>query len=333
MTQLSIWKHWWVQSVIALGPAIPIPIITHWLSWTQSLEADITVGIAIWVIGMIFQIAHSLHSFHVDRLENKHVLDVIDEMDCFLLELQSRFRQIVARTLSGKPNYVFIDYCRRSLESSLKVARRAAQRGELEVQDHHFDTVDTVLAAFEGCKERTFRCVWLIEDGDLFDDSWRNYMGCLVQLSRRRRNNKQVQVRILFVIENDLDDAALLKRLSVARVLGFVSGEKRFECRLMSRRDYGGHLRDAGLAEQYLDFGVYGDHLLFRTTSYEPVNMGIFSVDPKAIYEYSRVHDVAMVTHSARPLPPDLPENVSLEQFLDCDRADAISEATVEREQ
>ena len=31
--------------------------------------------------------------------------------------------------------------------------------------------------------------------------------------------------------------------------------------------------------------------------------------------------------------PPDLPENVSLEQFLDCDRADAISEATVEREQ
>ena len=330
MTQLPDWKHWYVRSAIALGVAILVPAGTHWLGWTPSLKETIALGAGIWVVEMISQIAYSLHSFHVHQLKATHVLEVIYEVDCLLLELQSKFREIAARPLSGKPNQVFIDYCRRSLEQTLSVTKGAA-RGELNVQDHHFDTVDTVLAAFEGCKDRTFRCVWLIDDGDLFDDSWRKYIECLVELSRRRSKNKQVQVRILFVVENDLDDLALLKRRSVAIVLGFVSGEKRFECRLMSRMDYDVQLLDAGLDKPYLDFGVYGDHLLFRTTSYEPKNMGVFSVDPTVIQKYRRMHDVAMAAPKARDLPSDLPKNVSLEQFLNCDSVDVVSEASAGR--
>ena len=80
------------------------------------------------------------------------------------------------------------------------------------MRDHHFDTVDAVMGAFQGSQDRTFRCVWLIEDGDLFDASWRQYMECLVELSRKLSTNQRVQVRILFVVENDLDDQALLMR-------------------------------------------------------------------------------------------------------------------------
>ena len=323
VTQLPLLKRWWAQSVISVGVSILGPIFTHTLGWTQSLEENISLGIKIWVIGMVFQIANSLHSFHVDRLENKHVLEVINEDDCLLLELQSKLRLVAARPLSGKPNQVFIDYCRRSLKQTLSVAKGAAH-GELKVYDHHFDTVDTVLAAFEGCEDRTFRCVWLIEDSDLFDDSWGKYMKCLVELSRSWSKNKRVQVRILFTLE----DRAQLERASVKTVLGFVSAEKRFECRLILRSDYDNQLQDAGLDKQYLDFGVYGNHLLFRTTSYEPKNMGMFSVDPTMIQKYRRVHDVAMDMPKARELPSDLPKKVSLEEFLDCDRADATSEAT-----
>ena len=320
--QEPLFHRWWARSALGLVGAILISIVIFLLGWTSSAERGIAIGFCTWLIGMLFQIVHLLRSFHVDRLENKQILEVINEDDRLLLELQSKFRQIAARPLSGKPNQVFIDYCRRSLKQTLSVAKGAAS-GELEVQDHHFDTVDTVLDAFEGCEERTFRCVWLIGDGDsLFDDSWRKYMKCLIELSRSRHKNKRVQVRILFVVEKDLDDATLLTQRSVAIVLGFVSAEQRFECRLMSRSDYDGQLHDAGLAEHCLDFGVYGNHLLFRTISYEPRNMGRFSVDPTMIQKYRRVHDVAIVAPSARRLPSDLPENVSLDQFLDCDRAD-----------
>jgi len=326
LTIEPLFHRWWGKSVLGLIVSmIVIPSCTFWLGWTSSLGRGMVIAFCIWVAGMLFQIVWLLRSFHVELLETKQVLDVINEDDRLLLELQTSFRQIAARPLSGKPNRVFIDYCRRSLEQTMSVAKGAAA-GELEVQDHHFHTVGNVLSAFEGCEERVFRCVWMIGDNDpLFDDSWRKYMRSLVELSRSRKTNERVQVRILFVVENDLDNSALVKQTSVGKVLGFVSEESEFESRLMSRSDYNSQLDDAGLAGQCLDFGVYGNHLLFRTMSYEPRNMGRFSVDSMMIQKYRGVHDVAMGAPSARRLPSDLPESVSLQEFLDCDKADEAS--------
>lgn len=325
LTIEPLFHRWWGQSVLGLIVSmIVIPSLTHWLELT-TLGQGMVIAFFIWIAGMLFQIVQLLRSFHVVLLETKQVLDVINEDDRLLLELQTSFRKIAARPLSGKPNQVFIDYCRRSLEQTMSVAKGAAA-GELEVQDHHFHTVDNVLSAFDGCEERVFRCVWMIgHDDPLFDDSWRKYMRCLVELNQNRKANEKVQIRILFVVENDLDDSALMKRISVGTVLGFVSAESGFECRLMSRSDYNSQLDDVGLGGQCLDFGVYGNHLLFRTISYEPKNMGTFSVDPMIIQKYRGVHDVAMDAPSARCLPSDLPQSVSLQQFLDCDKADEAS--------
>ena len=231
--QEPLFHRWWARSALGLVIAILLPIGISWLGWTPSPGRGIAIGFCTWVIGMLFQIVHLLRSFHVERLETKQVLEVINEDDRLLLELQSKFRQIAARPLSGKPNQVFIDYCRRSLRQTLSVAKGAAS-GELEVQDHHFDTVDTVLDAFEGCEDRTFRCVWVIEPNEkLFDKYWREYMRSIAGLSRRPRNQR-VAVRILFVLENQEQ----LKRRSVKTALSFVSAEKGFDYHLMLYSDY-----------------------------------------------------------------------------------------------
>ena len=326
MTQVPLFHRWWGLSALGLAVAILIPIGVHLLGWTQSPERSIAIGVCSWVITMLFQIVHLLRSFHVERLELKQVLEIITENDHLLLELQSRFREIASRTLSGRPNLVFSEYCQRSLKNSLSLVQRAAKFGELEVHDHHFKTIDTVLSAFEGCQDRTFRCVWLIEDGEcLFDKFWREYMKSIVDLSRRRQKNQRVQVRILFVAENQEQ----LERTSVKTVFSFLSAEKRFEYHLMARSDYESRLRDGHLDEKYIDFGVYGDHLLFRTTSYEP-SIGVFSDDPTVINAYCGMHDAAMNAVETLKIPIGLSANVSLDQFLDCDNADAVSEATVE---
>ena len=280
------------------------------------MPEDITLGVGIWLVGMIVQIAYSLHSFHVDRLEVKYVLDVIHENDCLLLELQIKYREIASRQLNERPNYVFLDYCRRNLEHSLQVARRAAQRGELEVHDHHFDTIATVLAAFDGCRDRTYRCVWLIEEGEeLFDKYWRQYMQSLVELSRKPGRAQPVQVRILFVAM----DTAQLQRPPVRTVLGFIVAEKGFTCRVIAFDEYRERLRDCRLDIDCIDFGIYGDHLLFRTTSYEP-HVGVFSDDQRAIRSYRAMHDAAMdAAGTLSVVDSTLPANVSLEQFLNCD--------------
>ena len=318
MTQVATWQRWWVQALAAGGVAVLVPVGTDWLEWTRTLPEDITVGVGVWICGMIVQIAHSLHSFHVERLEVKHILEVISESDQLLLELQTKFREIASRKLNDRPNYVFLDYCRRSLEESLKTARRAAQRGELEVHDHHFDTVDTVLAAFQGCRDRTYRCVWLIEDGEeLFDKFWRQYMTSLVSLSREKCVNRRVRVRVLFVAENQ----AQLERSTVRTILSFVSTEPGFDYCVISHDDYRTRLRDSRLDVDCIDFGVYGDHLLFRTISYEP-HVGVFSDQQIAIQAYRTMHDAAMNAVGTLNVGTELPVGVTLESFLNSDAMD-----------
>lgn len=316
MTQVPMLHNWRWQLFFAVISAVVVPLGTTAMNWTSSLKEALFVSVASWLVGMISQIAYSLHSFHVDRLENKHFLDVINEGDCLLLELQSRFRDLASRKLSGKPNRVFIDYCHRSLKNSLSVARLAAQNGELEVHDHHFETIGTVLEAFEGCKDRTFRCVWLIEkDEALFDKYWREYMKSIVQLSQRKRQNEQVQVRILFVLE----DQEQLKRVPVKTVLGFVATKKGFKFSLMLQKDYKSRLIDGNQDMQYLDFGIYGDHLLFRTKSYSP-NIGVFSDNQTLIETYRSLHNAAMDAAETLSIPTGLPTEVSQDQFLLCDK-------------
>ena len=71
MTQLPIWQRWWVQAAISLAGAILVAVGTHSLSLTPSLKENIVVVVGAWVVGMIFQIAYSIHSFHVDKLETR----------------------------------------------------------------------------------------------------------------------------------------------------------------------------------------------------------------------------------------------------------------------
>ena len=60
---------------------------------------------------------------------------------------------------------------------------------------------------------------------------------------------------------------------------------------------------------------------MFRTKSYTP-NIGMFSDDQTAINTYLKMHDAAMGTATPLKTPTNLPENISLEEFLDCDSTD-----------
>lgn len=218
MTQVPLFHRWWGKSAIALFLAILIPVLVFLVGWTDSPGKGIAIGICSWAIGMIFQILHLLHSFRLKVLEFNRITETISENDQLLLELQSRLREVASRTLSGSPNRVFSEYCQRSLKNCLNLVGRTAKFGQLEVRDHHFETVDTVLSAFEGSQDRTFRCVWLVESGEpLFDDYWREYMKSIIDSNREKSDKSRlIKVRILFVC----DEIDQLDRKSFRIVLG-----------------------------------------------------------------------------------------------------------------
>ena len=307
----------WLQSLAALVFSVVVAAGGHFFELTTSLQDALHVAVTTWLVGMMVQMTDTLHTLHVRHRDNQHVLEVTNDVDHLLVELQLRFREMVSRELSGRRNHVFIDYCSRSIRGTLEVVQRAAQRGELEVRDHHFGTVDKVVAAFEGCGDRMFRCVWLLESGEaLFDPYWREYMTAIVHLSRRMYPPERVGARILFVA----DDEGVLQRPSVQIALRFVAMEGGFMGTTISKDDYLARLADNNLDNRYLDFGIYGDHLLFRTTSYEP-HAGVFCDDQEVIGRYRHMHNDAMTATGAMVIGAGLRQDVTLEQFLKCDEA------------
>ena len=318
ISRIPIWNHWITQSGTALAVAIIVPVIVDHAGWKLELKEQVVLGAAIWLAGMIFQIAHSVQSLHIEQLEFKYLLDATNDYDKVLFELQTSFRKMLSRDLGGRTNRVFVEYCRRSLNMSLSVVKGAAQQGELKVQDHHFETIETVMSAFEGCNDRTYRCVWRIEKKEtLFDRYWEEYIKSLVQLSNKCSPNQRVEVSILFVS----DDKEQLKRKSVQRVLQYVAQERRFKFRTMLYDEYEGRLRDSRLTSEYLDYGIYGDHLLFRTLSYEP-NVGVFSDDKEIIGRYLKMHETVMTSLPEMDLMNAHQTPITLEEFIRSDDLD-----------
>ena len=88
-----------------------------------------------------------------------------------------------------------------------------------------------------------------------------------------------------------------------------------------NRRDLRRIVRDSQLDTKYIDFGVYGDELLYRTETYDP-KKGMFSEDKSTIRKYGDTHKTAM--RNARTLldPAGAEDHDDLEGFLYADEAE-----------
>ena len=77
-----------------------------------------------------------------------------------------------------------------------------------------------------------------------------------------------------------VDKPETLGRLAVKIVVGYLRSkkEKGIHYRIISEETYDEFVRDSQLNQRYIDFGVYGDALLYRTETYEP-KQGMFSED------------------------------------------------------
>lgn len=313
--QLSSWLRALIRLVIFALVNLVGPTVASRLGLELTHRDVFVCAFCFWAFLMVYKIVDLLDSFKIEQDKIEKFVQLVGGQNTLLYRLQAGLRKLEARHANGGPNPVFRDYCDRSIENCLAVIKKAAEQGELEVRDHHFGTVSILLSAFDGSSDRTLRCVWLIEDGEpLFDKYWREYMRQIVQSNDRAKKRKRIRVEILFVLDNEHQS----RREELRTVLGFTKSRNEFQFSIMLKCDYDDRMRDANIADECEDFGIYGNRLLFKTTSYDP-HCGVFTDDVTLIRRYTNMHRNAM--NSTNPFhPPELPHDVSLEDFLHCDR-------------
>ena len=262
--------------------------------------------------GLIVVIRIRVQTIEIDARERNRELATGAEVDNLLMQLQARLREVQANRSD-----VFNTYCKQELEGFLMRVARAAQQGELIVNEHHFGTIEDVLMAFGTGKNRVYRGVWSIENGEpLFDMAWQQYMTELIGLTELRSKTKRITVQLLLVI----DKPQTLQRTAVQIVVGYLRSRrgKGITYRIISKDTYDEFVRDSRLNPRYIDFGVYGDELLYRTQSYEP-KLGMFTEDLGTIRTYRQTHEAAMRSARALPDPTGAEGHDQLEKFLHAD--------------
>ena len=146
--------------------------------------------------------------------------------------------------------------------------------------------------------------------------AWQHYMKELVSLAQSRSKPKRITVELLLVV----DRVETLDRLAVEIVVGYLRSAKAkgINYQIITNGTYEELVRDGRLNPQYVDFGVYGEKLLYRTETYEP-KQGMFSEDETTIETYRQTHEAAMGSAMALETPKGAKEHDDLEKFLHAD--------------
>ena len=316
--ELSWYQKWFGEFVIA----ILFGSVVTYLRWkfqepgtaSPSAWTMVATFLGTTMAGMIFSIMKRLAKIEVDVREHNEELAAAGEIDDLLLRLQPRLREVQAFRSA-----VFNTYCKEELEDFVTRVARAAQQGELIVHEHNFQTMEDVLDAF-GRTNRVYRGVWKIEEKErLFDTAWQHYMEELDKLTKLTlpwQKTKRITVELLLVV----DKQETLNRRAVEIVVGYLRPRKTrgLNYRIVTEETYEEFVRDSQLDTKYIDFGVYGDELLYRTETYDP-KKGMFSEDKNTIRTYRDTHKTAMRNARTLPDPAGAEDHDDLERFLDAD--------------
>ena len=162
------------------------------------------------------------------------------EVDRLLRQVRDAFERVHANRYGDED--LFVTHFERKLTDIAESIGRAAENLELQVWNHHFESVKTVMNVFAGDEDPGYRCTWCIRTGDrLFGDShWKSYFA---QMCEMIGSGTLQEVKTLIVV----DEWCRLDEARLDAVLSFYQTNERMECRLILGEEYSKFRRDAEL--------------------------------------------------------------------------------------
>jgi hypothetical protein len=303
--------------ILFVGVSIFVAILPVWTRFSFSTFHKIALAVLLFIAQLLVKTFWEINKIAAREIREEELWTLVEECDKELLCMRSCFVQI-ARESYG-PRDLFVTHFKKEIHQLAEKIKGVAERRELRVQADHFLNVDNVLDAFQGASELIWRYTWPIDDRHkLFDEhAWKRYFDTTVKMAEQGHIK---EIRTVLV----LDDPGLIQNPRVQKLLDFFHTNKGFECYTINRRDYRSICADNGVPPIYIDFGIYGDILLFLTEQYEPEIVGLFTKDPTKIEHYCRLFDSMWGSAIARRNPSSVVQPVSLEELYTFDEKEPL---------
>lgn len=311
---MHVVKIWQQLAVLSLGLASSVlapEFIESQLGPSFTAGDQFILGTAVFVAFLLFDVILIQSSILQVRLGEFKIWNLQDQADLELTKIRHHFSKL-AKEAHG-PNDLFVSYFMKDIRNLEENIENASEVKQMRIKDDYFLNVEGVFDAFYGAEEKTLKYTWPIAKGEvLFANlSWKRFF----EVSIAMLHNKRITaIQVLMVVES-LDDvrtdvSSLGNRMSTLLCFFKALG---ISCKFISRATLNSICDQNGIEKGYLDFGLYGKRMLFRSEKYEPEYIGIYSKDQWVIEQYTRLFDtiwkaesVVLETPVARTQPVTL---------------------------
>lgn len=245
--------------------------------------------------------------------EEKKINNINDSCNKDLCTIGKSFNDIVLK--SDNENDIFIKYYLHQLNALATNMRDSVINNHLKVELDHYVATNYVLSTFDFCVDKTWRFTWPFESGDLLfsEIAWQRYFD---EASKLIEKNKIKNAKILVIIDNK----EILNESKLINLFHYAYNKKRIQIKWCLTNDFSSIEQDSRL-DNHLDFGIYGDKLVFWYDTYEPSVTGTYSKEPEKVLAYSElfesVWNSSAITHTYNN---EFTNEITIEELFERDR-------------
>jgi hypothetical protein len=218
------------------------------------------------------------------RIKAYELWSVRNEADIELANIRHSFAEL-ARLSHGRKD-IFISHFMKEIHNLAKKIKEASDKQELRTASEFYVKAEDIFESFVGEADLVLRYVWPIDPKErLFGEpAW----GRFFEVKVRMVEKKKIRGACAILIFERADD---IKNPKVQKLLEFFRTNDGHSCRIMMRDDFAKLCAENGIPGNYLDFGIYGSRMLFRSERYNPEYIGVYTKDEGLVQTYAKFFD------------------------------------------
>jgi hypothetical protein len=289
--------------------AIAIPVFIEFGPYDVDKWIEVIIGITVFTLILGFQILYYTTGLSRDKIAQETLVLAQGKTTPHLKEFSENYASVV-QLRTGNYDTLFEDILWQELVELCEDARMAAHENAIKVKDHHFSSHSSIENAFKDSSTNIYREIYILnEQYGSPDYIYWNFFEMLADLVRA----KEIEVRTLFVRikEDNFEHGEPIQKL--LRYYHFTKG---FDKKIIDQ-NYFTELREAYHVERdWVDFGIYGNHLIFKTQSYDPLDHtdGVFSKNNEEVKKCMKFFDKAW--RNASKIEPNDKQKITLDDLI-----------------
>lgn len=264
--------------------------------------------------GIFSVLAFAQTLFHVQELRREKdrresVWEARNSFDSILKELRDNFSAVV-QARSNNNDLLFEQLLLEDVQALNAEAKNAAYAKVLPVKDHHFRSHNSLEQIFGDADTNIYREAYILEEAaGSFDHVYVNFFKMIASMVAKG----ELEVRTLFVRGRCEE---FLNRRGIQDLLCYYHTTKGFDMRIIRQHRLEKLRAEFKVGDDWEDFGIYGDHLVFKTHQYRPDGPtdGLFSKNDIEVRRFLAFFDKAW--EDSRRVLPNCPRKVSIQDLF-----------------